>query len=363
MNPTNPTNPTSPNPASSCSRTTMNGKPVLHRDAKTVLKLDAIAFAEKLLCDGLILNPGDACAYNCSFCYVGSMLRYLAPPVLRAHEEKTGECLEFSAAVIRRGNATEVLRTQLLKRSGGRKFPDDEDHRVVFSSSTVDVAANMELLRETAGLCNLILEHTAWQIRLLSKSHLLYKLVADGMIPEQYHHRLIFGFSTGTVNDRVARAIEKGTALVSKRIESLHWLQENGFRTFGMICPSLPQEDYRRFSEEACEAIRVDRCEHVWAEPINVRGESLVKTLAALKFAGLDDEADRLAAVSGAGHGKAWEEYARQTFLAHTRNIPPYKLRFLQYIDRKTADWWSEQWTNGAVLLGKTAKELGLTAV
>jgi len=340
----------------------MNGKPVLYRDAKTVLKLDAEAFAEKLLCDGIILNPGDACAYSCAFCYVGPMMRHHSPPVLRAHEEKTGELLGFSDAVIRRRNSVDVLLSQLLKSSGSRKFEDEQDNRVVFSSSTVDVAANMELLRETADLCNRIMELTNWQIRLLSKSYLLPKLVADGMIPEQYHHRLIFGFSTGTVDDRVARAIEKGTAMVSKRIESLHWLQDNGFRTFGMICPSLPQEDYRRFSEEACEAIRVDRCEHVWAEPINVRGESLVKTLAALKAAGLDAEAGRLAAVSGAGHGKAWEEYARQTFLAHTRNIPPEKLRFLQYIDVKTADWWAGQRIYGAVLLGKTAKALGLTS-
>jgi DNA repair photolyase len=345
------------------SRTTMNGKPILYRDAKTVLGLKKEAFQEKLLCDGLILNAGDACAYSCSFCYVKTMMMYQAPSVLRAHEDKTGELLEFSDAVIRRRNSVELLRGQLLRPSGCRKFPDDEDRRVVFSSSTVDVAANMELLRETAELCNLILEHTGWQIRLLSKSHLLYKLVADGMIPEKYHRRLIFGFSTGTLDDRVAKAIEKGTALVSKRIESLHWLQDNKLRTFGMICPSLPQENYRRFSEEACEAIRVDRCEEIWAEPINVRGESLVKTLSALKAAGLDSEARRLAAVSGDGHGKAWEEYARQTFLAHTRHIPSGKLRFLQYVDGKTADWWSGQRKHGAVLLGKTAKALGLTAV
>ena len=339
----------------------MNGKPVLYRDAKTVLKTDAEAFEEKLLCDGLILNPGDACAYSCAFCYVGPMMRHHSPPILRAHQEKIGEVLEFSDAVIRRRNSVKVLLGQLLKRSGARKYPDDQDHRVVFSSSTVDVAANMELLRETAELCNQILGLTGWQIRLLSKSHLLPKLVADAMIPAKHHHRVIFGFSSGTLDDRVARAFEKGTALVSKRIEALHWLQDNGFRTYGMICPSLPQEDYDRFSQEACEAIRVDQCEHVWAEPINVRGESLVKTLAALKSAGLDQEAHHLAAVSGAGNGDAWEEYARQTFLAHAKNIPPQKLRFLQYIDGKTAGWWAEQRTNGAVLLGNTAKVMGLT--
>lgn len=281
----------------------MNGKPVIHRDAKTVLSLNSQEFAEKSLCDGLILNPGDACAYSCAFCYVSSLpLKFLVRRVLKEHEENTGEFLEYSDAVVRRTNPTDVLLSQLLNASGRRKFPNDDDHRVVFSSSTVDVAANMDLLRETAELCNLILEHTGWQIRLLSKSHLLYKLVADGMIPEKYHHRLIFGFSTGTLDDRVARAIEKGTALVSKRIESLHWLQDHGYRTYGMICPSLPQDDYRGFSEQACEAIRVDRCEHVWAEPINVRGRSLIKTLAALKSAGLDKEAGRLAA-SGSRQG------------------------------------------------------------
>lgn len=61
------------------------------------------------------------------------------------------------------------------------------------------------------------------------------------------------------------------------------------------------------------------------------------------------------------GNGDAWEEYARQTFLAHTKNIPPQKLRFLQYIDGKTAGWWAEQRKNGAVLLGNTANALGLT--
>lgn len=342
----------------------MNGKPVLHRDAKTVLSLKSPEFAEKLLCDGLILNPGDSCAYSCAFCYVESLpLKFLVRGVLKEHEKMTGEYLEHSDAVIRRTNSMDVLLGQLLSSSVKKKSSDGSDNRVVFSSSTVDVAANMDLLRETAGLLNLIMEHTAWQVRLLSKSHLLHKLVADGMIPERYHHRLIFGFSTGTMDDRVARAFEHGTALVSKRIESLHWLQDRGFRTYGMICPSLPQEDYRRFSEEACEAIRVDRCEHVWAEPINVRGRSLIKTLAALKAAGLAEEAARLAEVSGAGHGNAREDYARQTFLAHARNIPSEKLRFLQYIDEKTADWWSAQRKHGAILLGATAKALGLTAV
>ena len=352
----------SPSGGTCAGRTTMNGKPVLFRKAKTVINVKNEAFKDKRLCDGIIMNPGDACAYSCSFCYVGSVQRFLAPPLLKAHTLQHGVKLRFEDVVIRKKNVFELLRAQLLDRCGRRRYPDDQDHRVVYSSTTVDVAANMELLRETAELCMLILEHTGWQIRLLSKGNLLHKLLEDNMIPERHHQRLIFGFSTGTLDDRVAKAFERGTALVSKRLESLHWLQDRGLRTFGMICPSLPQEGYDKFSRDICSAIRVEKCEHVWAEPINVRGESLSKTLSALLDAGLEAEAVLLAKVSGPKTAMAWENYSRETFLAHTRNIPSGKLRFLQYINPQTADWWTAHIEDGAVLLGKTAKQLGLTA-
>lgn len=63
------------------------------------------------------------------------------------------------------------------------------------------------------------------------------------------------------------------------------------------------------------------------------------------------------------GHGKAWEEYARLTFVSRTKNIPGEKLRFLQYVDAETEDWWSAQRRHGAILLGATAKAHGLTTV
>jgi DNA repair photolyase len=221
------------------------------------------------------------------------------------------------------------------------------------------------LLRETAALCNLILDSTGWQIRLLSKSSLLARLFKDNLIPERHRHRMILGFSTGTLDDNVAAAIEVGTARVSKRIEALHWLQDEGYRTFGMICPSLPQADvdYVRFSREICEAIRVDRCEHVWAEVINLRGKSLVSTLAGLHGAGFVDQAEALSAVMGSGRKDAWEQYARDTFLAHTLHVPAEKLRFLQYVDDSTVDWWAGQHQFGAVLLGKAAERKNLTHV
>lgn len=337
---------------------TMSRKPVLYRDAKTVLTLDSPKFQEKLLCDGLVFSAGDACAYSCTFCYVGPAMWKIDSRLINQYNESHGTSLGFQEVVIRRRDPLSLLRRQLLDAKGSPRYADPADTRVVYSSTLVDVAGNMELLRETASLCNLLLEHTPWQIRLLSKSGLLHKLIADLLIPEKHHHRLIFGFSTGTLDDSVAAAIETGTALVSKRLKSLYWLQDRGLRTFGMICPSLPQQDYDRFSSEICDAIRIRRCEHVWAEVINLRGRSLISTLTALRQHGLTDEADRVAAVSGSGSSQPWEDYARATFAAHAAHIPQDKLRFLQYVNAGTVPYWSGRRRNGAVLLGIAAEKL-----
>ena len=126
----------------------------------------------------------------------------------------------------------------------------------------------------------------------LSKSSLLPELAK--LIPEKFKHRMIYGFSTGTLDDALCNSFEKGTPLVSKRIKSLHWLQDNGYRTFGMLCPILPQENYDEYAARAAEAIRVDRCEHVWAEVINLRGDSFTATCEALENDGFLKEAGQL---------------------------------------------------------------------
>jgi hypothetical protein len=253
-----------------------------------------------------------------------------------------------------------------------RNRPDRFERKVIYASHSVDVAGNMELVRETVEICKVILEMTNWDIRLLSKSNLLPK-VAEGLhmeaplgewldgLGEQseiggWKHRVIYGVSTGTLDDGLARAFEAGTPLVSKRLQSLHWLQDNGFWTFGMVCPSLPQADYGKFAREMAAAIRADRCEHVWAEVINLRGESFTRTFRALEAAGMKDECDRLQSVTLCK--KAWERYARETFEAHAEVYGGLKgpdgkpkLRFLQYVTPATRDWWAARQSKGAVLL------------
>jgi len=368
---------------------TMGGKPVLYRDANSIVNLKSFAFGHKLLCDDLTFSCGDSCVFSCPFCYVeatpvswnnGKLLdQYnvskgygtydFENPINKTFKDgSTGtkygviprrgkNLLGFTDVVIRRRHTVDTLRSQLLNRKGEPKFMTPENKgKVVYASTLVDVAASMELVRETAAICNLILEFTSWDIRLLSKSSFLPYLIE--LIDSQYHQRIILGVSTGTPDDHLAEAMEVGTHLVSKRIKSLHKLQDAGFRTFGMICPSLPQTNYDSFAKEIADMIRVDRCEHVWAEVINLRGQSFKRTLQSLRKNGFLDEADLLTLVTGSKSAHLWEDYARATFEAHAKIIPAHKLRFLQYVTEDTYDWWKDRKQDGAVLLGKYAEKM-----
>lgn len=326
-----------------------NGKPVFEVPTRKILKTKS-AFQHKRLCDGSTFSLGMACTFRCSFCYVESQLSRNSS-CLRIRKE-TG--LSFQDVVIRRTGFLDALRHELVNRKGNPRFPAS-DHRVVFASPLDDVAGNSSITKDTVETCRMILTHTQWHIRLLSKSALLRR-VAEELA--EYRERMIFGLSTGTFDDRLAAAYEKGASSPTARLRSLHWLQDNGFRTFGMICPSLPQDDYERFAANAATALRVDRCEHIWAEVLNLRGRSLMQTVSALDAAGFNGEAKRVLAVSGKNNAAAWEEYARNTFKAHTKVIPPGKLRFLQYVTQDSVGWWQKQESLGAIPLGKHALTL-----
>lgn len=320
----------------------MNGKPVIETPAKTVVNFKS-GFEHKLLCDGMTFSMGDACTYSCSFCYVPSVMRKRL-----AILEKNGAIpvgTEHEAVVLRRKGGLEIMRKQLQGKRG--MMDASEKGKVIYASPLVDIAGNVELADETIEACKLILDLTPWDIRLLSKSPLITRIaVALGDIGKE---RVVFGLSTGTGDDAMAKAFEQGCPLVSKRFTALWTLQDRGNRTFGMICPSLPHRDYESFAEKMTRDLRIDRMEHVWAEVMNVRGESMVRTCKALSDAGYEWEATSLKSVSESK--THWEEYARETFVAHTKYIPGSKLRFLQYVNDETLPWWNARVKDGAVLL------------
>ena len=337
----------SPSVATTTAQTQMMGKPVLTTDCR-ILNLDS-GFKHKHLCSGPTFSAGTACAFRCEYCFVETQVgtKPFVTNVLAGRK--------FQDVVIRRNNPVEKLRSELRKRSGELKFKNATG--VIYGSPLVDIAATKELTRETIEIVQVLLNDTGWDVRLLSKSPLITKIAES--LSEEQKHRVIFGLSTGTLDDKLARAIEPTCPAASKRCESLRWLQDNGFRMFAMLCPILPQP-MDQFLEQVEQLVRPEKCEHVWAEVINVRGQSMQKTLAALQDAGLHQAAADLSAVSGEGSKPAWEQYARNTFLGLVSVIPKNaaepKLRFLQYVTKGTVGWWKQQSINGAVVLQDSTK-------
>lgn len=319
------------------------GKRVLYVASKTTINLNS-AFNEK---GGLstvgVANCGNACAFGCTYCSSG--------PVM--HRNPQSEILrvlgvDHQDVVVRRIDAVETARRQLTNGDGSPRFLTPGDNRIIEIASLVDPLPSPDLAEETFRLAKLIFELTNWRIRILTKSGLLRKFARR--FNEAERERLLLGFSIGVPEDDVARVVEKGTTLPSTRFRIHRELLDEGFHMFGMPCPVLAVADFPALAERIADQIQPDRLERVWCEVINRRGDSLIRTIAALQNAGLTDHAQRLAKVS---HSEIlWElEYNRSAFLGFHEVMPTGKLAFLTYTTPTSESWWSQYAGDGAILL------------
>ena len=375
---------------------TIHNKPVFFVDS--LILNEQSAFVHKRLCGGPTFSAGTACAYSCTYCYVEQIV--LKQKAVQDIRKSSG--LSFDKIVIRRQNPLQKLADALTRNASssdavnldaesiltaerikswnltgmkGRvpKFHGSQfANTVVFGSPLVDVAATNELAKETVELCEMFLRLTSFDLRLLSKSPLLESIVATELhkrLPDEQagaKKRVLFGFSTGTFNDTVAEAIEVTAPSPTSRLKALHLLQDNGFRTYGMLCPILPQFDPNIYANEAMKAIRADKCEAIWAEPINLRTrgqsedgnekaghrDSFKATVDALEKVKLYDDAKLLETVTD--DPQKWEEYCRSTFEALKEAAKGKQLWWMQYPkeQKHIHDYWDTQTNHGVLLLG-----------
>lgn len=319
-----------------------HGKPHYTTPAKQILSFSE-EFKKKELCTGPTINLGLACDYQCSYCYVpGLMGRH--PTVLAIGKTSGNKHQEIS---LTKSDPLPTLKRELLYADATPRFMA---HEVVFTSTLIDPCSNKEMLANTLGACKLVLAHTPWTIRLLTKSAAVVQLAKE-LVGDK--DRVIFGVSTGTLDDNVARHVERGASSPTARINSLRTLAESGFQTFGMICPILPKTDLEAFADEVASKILPYVTEHVWAEVLNARGSSFRNTIEALKQAG--DWGGQIALQKVHSNKATWEEYARDTFAALGARVQAGKFHFLQYVQEGQTTWWRNQMHRGAVLLGKYA--------
>lgn len=319
----------------------MYGKPVLYVAAKTIINVDS-AFNHKDLSSAGAANCGTACAYSCGYCSTGaSMNRNPQVRILEVLGVRHGD------VVIRRLDALETARTQLLNPDGSRIYNDPADTRVMELASIVDPLPNNELMEETYMLVKTVFELTPWRVRILTKSGLLAPFARR--FSETERKRLLLGFSIGIPEDDIAHDLERDTTPPSTRFRIHNDLLQEGFTMFQMSCPVLAVADFRQLAEHLAAKLQTERMERVWCEVINGRGGSLIKTIAALQ-----PNHPELAARMGrvARSEVLWEiEYNRAAFLAFKEVIPAGKLSYLTYVTEESQGWWSQYAGQGAVLL------------
>lgn len=292
-------------------------------------------FRHKMLADYSV-NIGNICEFGCSFCYVPSIT--MKQKTVKSILEKGYKIGEFSSYRYK-DNVLHTVAKDLRK-------IQSNDHGTVIFCTTCDPCANLKHADISIETIKLIMEKSNLQVRVLSKS-ILIKRIAQSL--SAYHNRVTYGLSTGTSMDEISQAIEEHVSPIRKRVETLHWLQDNDYRTYGMICPVLPSEIQN--VSKLIDQVRPEYCEHVWVEAVNVRGKSLVKTYKQLNEHGLKNHADELKRVMG---DKAnWIAYSKELFLAFQSEMRKRgqieKLRFLQYVSPEDKEFFQQQ--EGAICL------------
>lgn len=292
-------------------------------------------FKHKLLADYSV-NIGNICEFGCTFCYVPSVTA----------KQKTvksvldqGYSIEDFSSYRYRENVLRTIEEDL------RKIKPDDDGTVFFCT-TCDPCATMDHARTSIDAISLIMKKSNLNVRVLSKSILVARIAED---LAEYRNRIAYSLSTGTSLEEISKAIEANASPIKKRVETLHFLQDQRFRTYGMICPVLPSEVGR--ARVLLDQVRPELCEGVWVEAINVRGKSLVNTYEKLEQAGLGEHAAELKRVM---RSKAeWTDYCKRLFVSFQSDMRRRgmvgKLHFLQYVSDSDRQFFEGQ--EGAVCL------------
>ena len=232
-------------------------------------------------------NPAVGCAHACRFCYVPEVsTNKLAPNLEKLGvtdpDAQWGEYVfprrwdegAFMAS-LRRAEATPL-----------DKLNKDGNRAVMFSTTTdpyqmipgkpineesEDVSDRHRLMNVVSNALYSILHHSSLNVRILTRSPLA-KIDFDLM--KKYRHRLLFGMSLPTLDNRLARIYEPHAPAPTQRLATLKAAKEAGLNVYVAVAPTYPEcdeDDMRRTFTAVKELDPLT----VFMEPINIRAENV----------------------------------------------------------------------------------------
>jgi len=199
------------------------------------------------------LNPYTGCAHRCTFCYV----RGFEQRADRPSDDRYGRTIRVKI------NVAEVLRRELARRSWQRE-------EVTIGAAT-DPYQPAEGRYRLTRACLVELSRALTPFSLITRGPMVWRDV-DVLQDASLRVEVSVNVSVPTLDDRIWRTTEPGTAPPRRRLEIVRRLVDAGIRTNVAIAPILPGlSDRPELLAEAVAAAREAGAHHLWANVLNLR--------------------------------------------------------------------------------------------
>ncbi len=170
----------------------------------------------KLSNGGYTLNPYSGCPHGCQYCYNQRFFNIIHP------EKPWGTVLEIKT------NLPEILNKEVKTKPRAS----------VFLSTITDPYNPQEKQHKITRQCLEILLTNNWPVSVLTKSDLILR---DLDLFKNYLKNLEVGFTVTVLDNKIAKILEPGAPVPSRRIAALQKLHQNKIFTYVFVAPILPQ--------------------------------------------------------------------------------------------------------------------------
>lgn len=211
------------------------------------------------------LNPYTGCAHRCTFCYV----RGFEARADRPSDDRYGRSIRVKV------NVAQVLRAELGRPSWARE-------QVAVGAATDPYQPAEGRYRLTRG-CIVELARARTPFSVITRGPLVWRDV-DVLQEAAIRARVAITVSVPTLDDRVWRTTEPGTAPPRARLAIVRRLNDAGIDTGVALAPVLPGLSDR--PEQLADAVREARAagaQHVWVNLLYLRPGTREHFLAALE--------------------------------------------------------------------------------
>jgi DNA repair photolyase len=210
------------------------------------------------------LNPYTGCAHRCTFCYV----RAFEARAERPSDERYGRSIRVKV------NVAEVLRSELARASWKRES--------VAIGAATDPYQPAEGRYRLTRACIEELGAARTPFSLITRGPMIRRDV-DVLVAAARRAKVHVSFSVPTLDERIWRATEPGTAPPGRRLETVRFLVDAGIDAGVALAPILPglSDDPKLLAEVVREA-RAAGATGIWANVLYLRAGTREHFLEAL---------------------------------------------------------------------------------